>query len=428
MLLTFVMVHCLALGPAPGQLHPALTCRADAQQTYALYLPKAYAEDRLWPVLFVFSPTGEGASSAAMFQAGAERLGWIVIASNTARNGPWAPVRVAQAALWKEAFSELKADPSRVYAAGFSGAARMAMELAENHSRQVLGIISVGAYGTGRTLGPSHLAHVLLCGEEDPNHAEQASAWERMRKDKNRLLWMESYPGGHQWAPPHLLEEGMVFLDLAAGLQGRQARQAAAEEAFLLRRLEAARASGPDADQTQPRRRWMDVLALPGTPSEAEQRVKSLVKDPAVQSAMALEASFRERSRDLRMNATYGAELHRLLAVASRPGPEALDARRLLERERGAVEERCQEALQNQDWASALKLGRGLVALGDRAHRAGVYVAMALAQLGRKEEALKELQAAFERGYQPRLPLADIPLLAPLRESVDFKAMEAIRH
>jgi predicted esterase len=376
-------------------------------------------------VIFLFSPSGNGAEAASLFQAGAERLGWIVIASNDARNGPTAPIRAAQEALWKEAFERTKADPKRVYAAGFSGGARMAMSLAEDHRSAFLGLISIGAFGTGRTLGPGRLAHVMICGEEDFNQAELAAAWERMRGSSDRRLWMEHFPGGHRWPPADLIEEAMTFLDLAAGVQGRQPRNLEGEAAFLQRRLKAAQSASLGIDRAQAGRRWRDVAALPGAPAEAEQQARALAKDPDFQTARALERSFAERARNLRSDSAYGAELHRLLGVAAGKGPEALDARRLLDHEKGALEERCQEALEGRAWELGLKLARGLIAIGDRRSRGGVYAAMALAMLGRKEEALAELKGAFERGYQPGRPLADMPLLAPLREEPAFKALQA---
>ena len=429
LLLAMIWPLCAAtandgIPPAAGRLQPSVACQASPSHSYALYLPKAYREDRLWPVLFVFSPSGEGAEAAALYQAGAERLGWIVVASNDARNGPRGPIQVAQAALWKEVFDHLKADPKRVYASGFSGGARMSMDLAEDHRSSLQGLLSIGAFGSSRTLGPDHLAHVLLCGEEDFNQAELAASWRRLRSAKGRQLWMEHYPGGHAWAPAQLIEEGMVFLDLAAGLQGLHPRDPAAEAAFLQRRLEAARVGMNAEDLAQISRRWQDIAALPGAPAEAQQQVRSLAKDPGVLAAQSLEQSYPERAARLRSATAYGAELQRLLSVAASKGTEAIDARRLLERERGALEERCVEALAKEAWEAEIPLARGLVALGDRGSRGGVYLAMALAHLGRKEEALVELKAAITRGYRPSRPLAELPLLAPLREEPSFKTID----
>ncbi|MDP2876868.1 MAG: hypothetical protein Q8O00_11835 [Holophaga sp.] len=427
MLSALALFVCLVAPPVTGQLQPSVGCKASPSHSYALYLPSAYREDRLWPVLFVFSPAGDGAGAAALFQAGAERLGWIVIASNDARNGPMAPIRTAQAALWKEAFDQFKVDPKRAYGAGFSGGARMAMDLAQDHASAFIGVISIGAFGAGPTLGPNHLAHVMLCGDEDFNQAELAAAWERMRGTKGRRLWMEVFPGGHRWAPENLIEEGMVFLEQSAGLQGRQPRDLAGEAAFLQRRL--AVVLTPQTDPAQLLRRWSDVAVLPEAPPEARQQAQLLEKQPDYRSALSLERSYAERSNRLRTSSSYGPELSRLLGVAAGKGPEALDARRLLERERGELEERCREAVIGKEWELGLKLARAMMALGDtgsRGSRGGVYAAMVLAQLGRKEEALTELKAAFERGYRPSRPIDDMPLLAPLRDESAFKALQAV--
>ncbi len=427
--LTTTWTLCAAPGQsravqATGQLLPAVVCQASPTHSYALYLPKAYREDRLWPVIFVFSPSGEGAGAAALYQAGAERLGWIVVASNDARNGPKAPIRAAQVALWKEVFEQYQADPKRVYASGFSGGARMSMDFAENHSGAFQGLLSIGAFGTDKTLGPRHLSHVLLCGEEDFNHYELAKSWERLRSAKGRWLWFEQFPGGHAWAPASLVEEGMAFLDLATSMKGLQPRDLAGETAFLQRRLEAARTNLNAEDRAHVSRLWQDVAALPGAPVEALAQAQRLADDPGVQAAQQLERTYPERSQRLHSDGHYFSAVQGFLGVAAGKGTVALDARRLLERERSAQEEGCVEALVKESWESALALARGLLAMGDRGARGGAYAAGALAQLGRKEEALTELRTAIARGYRPSRPLAELPLLAPLREEPGFKAIQ----
>src|SRR3954447_25152839 len=52
-----------------GQLTPKVVAKADAQQTYALYLPTHFDASRRWPVLYLFDPGARGAEAAERFRA-----------------------------------------------------------------------------------------------------------------------------------------------------------------------------------------------------------------------------------------------------------------------------------------------------------------------------------------------------------------------
>ena len=110
-----------------GRLIPKVSCLSDGKFSYALYLPKGYAADRAWPVLLAFAPDGDGAGPVMLFQAEAERLGWIVAGSLDSRNGAVEPNLAAQKALWEDLHKRFNIDSRRVVSTGFSGGARMAM-------------------------------------------------------------------------------------------------------------------------------------------------------------------------------------------------------------------------------------------------------------------------------------------------------------
>jgi len=74
--------------PPAGTLVPSVTCKNNAKETYALYLPSAYSAARKWPIIYVFDPGGRGQVAAAVIQAAAEKFGYIVAASNNSKNRP----------------------------------------------------------------------------------------------------------------------------------------------------------------------------------------------------------------------------------------------------------------------------------------------------------------------------------------------------
>ena len=84
----FLSLSVLVTAQTPGQLTPKVSTKADAQQTYALYLPSHYEASRHWPVLYLYDPGAHGAAAAEHFLAAAEKFGYIVAASNVSHNGP----------------------------------------------------------------------------------------------------------------------------------------------------------------------------------------------------------------------------------------------------------------------------------------------------------------------------------------------------
>src|SRR5678816_762543 len=56
-----------------GRIVDDVKCTADPSQSYALYLPSAYAPDRAWPVLMGFHPGARGRAIVEKYQAAAEQ-------------------------------------------------------------------------------------------------------------------------------------------------------------------------------------------------------------------------------------------------------------------------------------------------------------------------------------------------------------------
>ena len=119
--------------PARGTIVEDVKCAADPSQSYALYLPSGYSPDRQWNLLIGFHPGARGRAIVEKFQAAAEQYGYIVAASNTSRNGPWAVSGAAAKAMSADLGQRFAIDPRRIYATGMSGGARVALQIALNN-------------------------------------------------------------------------------------------------------------------------------------------------------------------------------------------------------------------------------------------------------------------------------------------------------
>ncbi len=193
----------------------------DEVKGYALYLPSSYTPDRAWPVIFAFDPRGRGRTPVERYQAAAEKYGYIVAGSNVSRNGSWQVSMQAAQDMVADVGARFRVDPKRVYTAGMSGGARVAMGIAMN-SELIAGVIASSAgYPDGKPLRKS-LRFVVFgtAGTEDFNYGE---LWEidHSLTSPHRVAYFE---GGHVWLSSELAVEAVEWMELQAMASGRAPR------------------------------------------------------------------------------------------------------------------------------------------------------------------------------------------------------------
>ena len=160
-----------------NQIVKKLECLNDSSQSYALYLPSNYTPDRKWPILYALDPGVRGKTPVERFKEAAEKYGWILAGSNNSRNGPWRRAADAWSAMTKDTQQRFSIDDDRVYATGFSGGARVALQIAQLCQDCLAGVIASGA-GFPAGLAPSTSMHFLFFGTtgiDDFNFSELRS-------------------------------------------------------------------------------------------------------------------------------------------------------------------------------------------------------------------------------------------------------------
>src|SRR6267154_512970 len=108
----------------PGKIIEKVSISADPSQTFALYLPSSYTPSRKWPIIYGFDPGARGLMAVEHFKDAAEKYGYIVVGSNSSRNGPNVPLKEIIINLWQDTHARFQIDEQRVYSAGLSGGAR----------------------------------------------------------------------------------------------------------------------------------------------------------------------------------------------------------------------------------------------------------------------------------------------------------------
>ena len=210
-----------------GEIIEKAVCQADSSQSYALYLPSAYDKGRAWPIIYCFDPRANGRNPVACFREAAETFGYILAGSNNSKNGPWEPTQKAIAAMVADTRSRLSIDVGRIYAAGFSGGAHVALLfplVLRNPS--VAGVIAC-CNGLPPAISladyPRDLAVLAATGWNDFNYWPTRKIGPELEaaRTSQRLL---VFPGEHQWPPAEAARQALSWLELQAMKTGRRER------------------------------------------------------------------------------------------------------------------------------------------------------------------------------------------------------------
>ena len=239
-LVALVLVSELARAASPaidtlaiaGSVTDTVHAAADPTQTYALFLPSRYETSRRWPLLVLMDPRGHALVPLKLFQAAAERYGYIVMSSyQTRSDGPVEPNDRAVNAILADAQTRYSVDTRRFYFAGFSGTGRLAWYYAYSIPQSAAGLIEVGAGlpDPGLLLRErvsadttAHFAVFLSVGSTDFNYEEVVSLNAKLKLFgvRNHL---EIFNGPHSWPPESVCLNAITWMQLQAMRDGRLA-------------------------------------------------------------------------------------------------------------------------------------------------------------------------------------------------------------
>ncbi len=218
-----------------GRIIDRVECVAAPSQSYALFLPSTYSPDRKWPILFAFDPGARGRSPLEHFSEAAEKYGWILVGSNNSHNGPWPVAIEAWNAVSKDAQQRFAIDGQRVYLTGFSGGARVAIQIASLCRDCASGVIACGAgFPVGLELSRDiHFAFFGTTGTDDFNFPEVKGLDEPLAKaGVNHHI--EVFDGRHEWPPTPVATAAVEWMQLQAMRGGKLSR----DDAFINRTWE----------------------------------------------------------------------------------------------------------------------------------------------------------------------------------------------
>lgn len=197
-------------------IHKKIVMLKDAEQSYAVYLPKSYDISKSNPLIFIFDPTAKGKESVERLIPVAEKYGYILVGSNVSRNGMAKDAMNKHLEmLFEDVNARFSIDPKRIYTCGFSGGGRVAGEFAIK-SGKICGVVSCAA-GISSTVATNNqpFDFIGIIGETDFNFLELMNTQTNISKQPgNHCLLL--FPGKHEWSPIPYLEKAFDYMQLYA--------------------------------------------------------------------------------------------------------------------------------------------------------------------------------------------------------------------
>ena len=202
-----------------GEIADDVLCQHDASQHYALYLPSYFDVSREWPLILAFDAGGRGREGVERYRVAAEKYGYIVAGSNNSRNGPWEVGLQAAAAMAADVSRRFPINLKRVYTAGMSGGARVAIMVAQNNTN-IAGVLASSAGYSTAFHKSERFPFFGSAGTEDFNYQEMRNV-ERMMTSPHRV---EFFEGGHTWLPIETATVGVEWMEIQAMKSGLRPR------------------------------------------------------------------------------------------------------------------------------------------------------------------------------------------------------------
>lgn len=190
---------------------------SNSSDTYAVYLPEQYSEDKKWPVIMVFSPVGDAVEAVKRFQESADRYGYVIASPDEVKNGNYQENLLKSRTFYSEVIRRYSIDKNAIYLAGFSGGARLAMSIAVMSS-QIKGVIACGASFSnvpGYVPTKNKFFYIGMVGDQDFNYNEMLQALdylEQKKFDANLLV----FSGGHKWPPKEYIDKAVRLVSVKA--------------------------------------------------------------------------------------------------------------------------------------------------------------------------------------------------------------------
>lgn len=193
-----------------GEVISIVPLHIDAGQTFALYLPKGYTDSAKLPVIIFFDPHGDGTLPLNLYHESADQYHYILIGSNTSRNGmPLDQTQAVAYNLFSEALTRLSVDASKIALCGFSGGAKVALLSGAANP----GIANIIYCGAKVDIHPNHPVSILgFAGLRDMNYTDLV-LFDRDLQSTPLKHFLVEWHGKHEFPTAEVFNDAFTFLN-----------------------------------------------------------------------------------------------------------------------------------------------------------------------------------------------------------------------
>lgn len=220
-LFSFQAIHAQEITIKKGTVIDSLSINDSIAESYSLYLPVSYTNDKKWPVVFVFDSEGRGRSAAQLFRQAAEDQGYIIAASNNIDPKQSLLDNVKGGTrLINRVFSFFPIDTNRVYTAGFSEGGRVASALPAVF-KEIDGVMSIGDawINTDLITKRNGFSFIGLAGYKDHRYSLLKETAQLLKITKSPSA-VYRFEGGHEWPEGKFINNALATFTLEAMAKG----------------------------------------------------------------------------------------------------------------------------------------------------------------------------------------------------------------
>jgi len=177
--------------------------------SFSIYLPKTFDSSNKTPLMVFFDPHGESLKVLNLYKDLANKYGYIIACSKTAFNSlPQAQGIASANNLLADFKKRYRLDESRIILSGFSGAAKIAIEVGCTNS-DVDGIVYSGSVTQWSNLNHP-VCFLGIAGKADMNYTDLVS-FHQSQNLVNEPHYMIEWNGKHEWANAETFENAFLF-------------------------------------------------------------------------------------------------------------------------------------------------------------------------------------------------------------------------
>ena len=175
---------------------------------YCIWLPPDYSAEKLYPLLLCFDPQGRGDIPVNLFSETITGNDFIIVGSNTLRNGINEPMLHLQR-LFMDVKNKYPVQKENLFATGFSGGASIAIAAAKQY-----GCKAIITSGNPSNLDKSSFPTCNITGLFDFNYMNLIIPAFSSFPDNQLIV---AFDGAHQWPDEEAIRTSAHFLCYLAG-------------------------------------------------------------------------------------------------------------------------------------------------------------------------------------------------------------------